>query len=165
MRLSAYSVSLDIGADIWLTSNHRPSWFEKATKIKQIRELAGWRARLAQTKGELPAGRPAWSKQRPCELLVEVAYPHTRRADPANAYPTVKAILDGFTDAGVWADDNSEVIPVVKFMRDDEITERPWHRITIQIRDAGKAAGFYDDVPNGGTITPDTRLGNTHANQ
>lgn len=31
-----------------------------------------------------------------------------RRRDPHNFYPTVKAILDGFTTACVWVDDDSE---------------------------------------------------------
>jgi len=36
-----------------------------------------------------------------------IVYPPTRRRlDPPNLYPTVKPILDGGTDAGVWLDDD-----------------------------------------------------------
>ncbi|QBX16900.1 hypothetical protein Javan291_0024 [Streptococcus phage Javan291] len=35
--------------------------------------------------------------------------------DPPNFYPTVKALVDGLTDAGIWSDDNHEVIRFMTF--------------------------------------------------
>ena len=41
--------------------------------------------------------------------LAEAAqgYQNVLRADPANAQPTLKALVDGCTDAGIWVDDDS----------------------------------------------------------
>jgi crossover junction endodeoxyribonuclease RusA len=39
-------------------------------------------------------------------VIVEVFTPTRRRSDPPNLYPTVKALVDGLTDAGWWEDDD-----------------------------------------------------------
>lgn len=39
-------------------------------------------------------------------VRVTVCAPTRRRMDPPNFYPTVKALIDGLTDAGWWEDDN-----------------------------------------------------------
>ena len=51
----------------------------------------------------------------PSNVLVtfEVTDPNRRR-DPSNAMPTVKALVDGITDAGVWPDDNSRWVTVIE---------------------------------------------------
>ena len=36
--------------------------------------------------------------------------------DPPNLYPTVKALLDGFTDSGLWTDDNYQIIQKLSFV-------------------------------------------------
>lgn len=56
-------------------------------------------------------------KKRPCGLVVTIYAPTKRRLDPPNFYPTVKALVDGLTDAGIWTDDNSEVIKFMTFKR------------------------------------------------
>jgi crossover junction endodeoxyribonuclease RusA len=61
-----------------------------------------------------------YSKRRPCGLVVTIYAPTKRRLDPPNFYPTVKALVDGLTDAGIWTDDNSEVI---KFMLLNEVDQ------------------------------------------
>ena len=33
----------------------------------------------------------------------------------SNWNPTIKPILDGFTDAGLWTDDNSDIVKYVTF--------------------------------------------------
>jgi hypothetical protein len=39
-----------------------------------------------------------------------IGYPRNGKADPANAAPTVKALIDGMVDAGVWPDDDSTYV-------------------------------------------------------
>jgi Holliday junction resolvase RusA-like endonuclease len=46
----------------------------------------------------------------PVRVSVRVAWPDRRRRDTPNAYPTVKALLDGLVDAGLLADDRDGVI-------------------------------------------------------
>lgn len=59
--------------------------------------------------------RPYYKKSKPCKILVKV-YPPTRsKIDPQNLYPTVKALVDGMTDAGLWSDDNHEIVKQMAF--------------------------------------------------
>lgn len=44
------------------------------------------------------------------DLLVMEHYPkRVSRADPPNLWPTVKHLIDGMTDAGLWPDDDSTI--------------------------------------------------------
>lgn len=47
---------------------------------------------------------------------VNVYPPSKRRIDPPNLYPTVKHLVDGLTDAGVWTDDDWTHMSSMKFM-------------------------------------------------
>jgi crossover junction endodeoxyribonuclease RusA len=44
-----------------------------------------------------------------------------KRRDPHNWYPTIKAILDGFTNAAVWADDDSEHVKTYEPVFSDKV--------------------------------------------
>lgn len=56
-----------------------------------------------------------YSPENPCHVTVYVHAPSARKQDPANWNPTIKPILDGFTDAGLWTDDNSDIVKYVTF--------------------------------------------------
>ena len=56
-----------------------------------------------------------YDKENPCHVTVYVHAPSARKQDPANWNPTLKPILDGFTDAGLWVDDNSDIVKYVTF--------------------------------------------------
>ena len=137
-------IAVPLGADVWITSNSRTHWAAKARKVKQIRTLAAYIARVAQTKGQLPRTRPHWHTEHPCEVTAWVSYPPTvgaAQADPANAEPAVKAIMDGLTDAGVWSDDNALVVRALTYRRgpnvqlDRRLKKNSWHQIRLEIRD------------------------------
>lgn len=46
-------------------------------------------------------------------VIFEVTDPGRRR-DPLNMAPTVKALVDGLVDAGVWPDDDSRWVTVIE---------------------------------------------------
>jgi len=48
--------------------------------------------------------------------LVSFRFPMAtnRRRDPHNYYPTIKPIIDGLTDAGLWPDDTAEYVATVE---------------------------------------------------
>lgn len=62
--------------------------------------------------------------QGPVEVWIEFGtdQPNKKR-DPHNFYPTIKAILDGFTRAAVWADDDSEHVRTFEPTFVDTITK------------------------------------------
>lgn len=86
-----------------LSLNDRMHWAPKA------KLTAAWRQAAA-----IGAGRSFLAK--PSERsTVRVTFPVTqnRRRDPHNAIATVKPIVDGFVDAGIWPDDTDEWVIVL----------------------------------------------------
>lgn len=82
----------------WLNSNQRLHRMAQANLTKQWRH-AGHQAAL----GTNPITCPA-------RVTAHITKPRRGRYDPGNLYPTAKAILDGFTDAGLWPDDSHEYV-------------------------------------------------------
>lgn len=92
----------------WLTLNQRHGWHQRHRLTKAWR-VAGWAA-AAEQLGRTPTAR------RRGLTFVRVSFPTsqpTRRRDPHNWAPTVKAIIDGFVDAGVWPDDTADQVIVL----------------------------------------------------
>lgn len=90
-----------------LNANDRPHWAQKAKITAFLRQIG----RLKASEGKYTT----YTKKCPCGLLVTIYAPTKRRMDPPNFYPTVKALVDGMTDAGLWTDDNHEVIKFMTF--------------------------------------------------
>ena len=79
-----------------LNSNHHAHWRRRQRLTKELRELAGWLARIHHVPG---LGR--------AHILAEYQPPDRRRRDPANLYPSWKAAIDGLVDTGVFPDDDA----------------------------------------------------------
>jgi crossover junction endodeoxyribonuclease RusA len=99
---------IDVPRDYWLTSNGRYHWAVKAQRTRWLRHL-----------GTI-AGRDVDDITTRVRCVAWIAYPKgaTGRADPANAAPTIKALVDGLVDAGVLVDDDSEHLVGPDFRRD-----------------------------------------------
>ena len=84
-----------------LSLNQRPHFREKSAKTSKIRAEA---CKAAKAQPFFPFGK----------VRVRVIFhaPDKRKRDfvSGNWAPTIKAVLDGLTDAGVWSDDNDLVI-------------------------------------------------------
>ncbi|MGV9383578.1 hypothetical protein ACWDRB_47730 [Nonomuraea sp. NPDC003707] len=80
-----------------LNSNHRYHWRKENRIKKPLRETACWLARAARI--------PAMQRAR---MVAVYEPPDRRRRDPANLYPSWKAVVDGVVDAGVLPDDDSK---------------------------------------------------------
>jgi hypothetical protein len=80
-----------------LNANQRHSWRRKARVTAELRRTGGWLARIRKV--------PRLERAR-----VDARYepPDKRKRDPSNWFPSYKAAIDGITDAGVLADDDSE---------------------------------------------------------
>lgn len=110
----------------WLSSNDRMHWRVKASRTRQLRQRGYFEARR---NGLLPMRRAV--------LTAHVQYANGGRADPANAYPTVKALVDGLTDFGVLTDDDSKHLPAMTFKRAPGRCLRGWHVITLTLTEEG----------------------------
>lgn len=85
-----------------LNLNDRHHWRRKATDVAAWRQMALYNA----------AKRAHHIEQEPSMVCVTLDVPDRRRRDPSNAFPCVKAIVDGLVDAGWWPDDTPEWVTV-----------------------------------------------------
>ena len=110
-----------------LNANDRPHWTQKAKITAYLRQIG----RLKVSEGKYPA----YTKKRPCGLVVTIYAPTKRRMDPPNFYPTVKALVDGMTDAGIWTDDYHEVIKYMVFKYGGLSGLKDKYRIEIEVKE------------------------------
>ena len=78
-----------------LTANQRLHYHRRAEVTRILRHTA---ALSAEAQGVGTFDR--------AHVVVTVTWPDRRRRDVLNIAPTVKALIDGMTDAGCWPDDN-----------------------------------------------------------
>ena len=112
--MTAAELVLEIPKSHWHTSNDRGKWYIFAPRIKANRAAA----KNAAIKGGLGTFSVA-------HVTAHIGYPRNGRADPGNASPVVKALLDGLTDAGIWADDDSLHVIGPDYRREVGVTGKP----------------------------------------
>lgn len=116
------TILVDIPSAMWLHSNQRLHRMQVAARTRDIRLLA---KHASRDTAPVPG---------PVVLTVHVGYPpRVHRVDVPNAYPSIKAAIDGCVDSGVLTDDSSEVIVEHRFRRDPERTPRGTYRLTLHI--------------------------------
>ena len=96
-----------------ISANDRLHPMTRAGLTKKLRQLGKIEALKAKS-----SNFEQFSPKNPCVVVVTIKKPQRRRSDAPNWYPTVKALLDGFTDAEIWTDDDDETIKAVTFKPD-----------------------------------------------
>lgn len=91
----------------WISANHRTHWAVKARATRDLRQLG---ATTVRKYGFEPVGT--------VHVAAFIGYLTGGKADPSNAAPTVKALIDGCTDAGLWPDDDSTHVIGPTYLRD-----------------------------------------------
>lgn len=69
------------------------------------------------------------------KVIITVCPPSKRRMDPPNFYPTVKAIIDGLTDASWWEDDNFQHLYELSFRYGEPTGETGIFRLYFDIEE------------------------------
>lgn len=110
-----------------ISSNDRYVPIVKSQITKHLRQLAEKQSRGLVEK--------PYDEKNPCDVIITVRPPSKRRMDPPNWYPTVKALLDGMTDAGVWTDDNNHVIKITAFQAGELSGIKDHYILELQIRE------------------------------
>lgn len=106
-----------------LSANDRRHWADKARRVRFYRQQAYLKGVDYFNLGGRKFAR--------AKVTAAVKLSGKRRFDPANASPTVKAIIDGLTDAGLWEDDNADVVTEVSFRAGD--WAQPPYTLTLVI--------------------------------
>lgn len=105
-----------------LNMNSREHWAPKGRKV------AAWRS----TSRDYAAIALRCRKLGPSFVMLTIDVPDKRRRDPANLYATVKPVVDGLVDAGLWPDDTPEYVTTIE----------PVLRTAPSIRGIGRAPLF-----------------------
>jgi hypothetical protein len=124
--VTAQTLIVDVPRNLWMSAN-RPiaNHAMRSRLINGLHTVAGWMAR-AQLQPVL----------RPCTVTWTIQYPRgTGRADPDNAYPVCKAVLDAVVQAGALADDDSVHVTGRTYTRGPNLTESGAHRVTLTIQE------------------------------
>lgn len=124
-----------------LNSNKQLHRFVKSKNVKFLRELAF-------NKGEeikLLEGDKFRTFEK-FKVTVLVAPPTRVRIDPPNLYPTVKPLIDGFTDAGFWEDDNFRYLLDTSFRYDGLSGEKGYYRVRLIIEEMTDTSGYITDI-------------------
>lgn len=91
--------------DEWISQNERTHWAVRAPKTKAWRDATCLHARAAKV--------PAMGR---VEVVAAARYTNrSRTRDLDRIAPTVKACVDGLVDAGVLADDSSDIVVRVSY--------------------------------------------------
>lgn len=115
---------LTIPHALWMSSNDRMHPMAKAKRTRAVRELAQVEARNARLP-HLPQ----------VHIAIYVGYPSRRKADPPNAWPTVKAAIDGIVDSGALVDDSSEFVYCHSFWRERTRSPQGTHTLRLVLTD------------------------------
>lgn len=132
-RASSKSKNIPKAKKLILNSNDNMHPQQKAKFVGKLRALAHAQA-ISQVVGDTKivkqvSGRkgkgktsyltqfvtPQYDKHKPCGVVLTMFPPTNRRSDPDNLQPTLKAFMDGLTDANFWPDDNHEIVKFTKY--------------------------------------------------
>ncbi|RTE48808.1 hypothetical protein [Actinobaculum sp. 352] len=126
------TISFTLGPTLWMSANHsgrvNTHWAVTRRKTMNLRRLAAMQARAQRLRP--PRGR--------VRVTAWVQYPTRGRADPNNAAPTTKALIDGLTDAGIWPDDDHTHVIGPDHRRANGTCPRGLHIITLTIEEEAK---------------------------
>lgn len=109
-RKTGKKISLESGNEI-INANDKLHWHVKHKLTAHLRML-GCEATQSE---EYSIDKPLFHEANTCEVVIKISSPTNRRLDGPNLYPTVKALIDGMTDSGLWSDDNNNVIKRLSF--------------------------------------------------
>lgn len=116
-----------VRADQWLTANGRYHWAKKAERTRSLRFQASVAGELCHEH-----------YTRPVHVTAHIGYPTNGKADPANAAPTVKALIDGLVDAGVFVDDDHTHLIGPDYRRDTVKAPRGFHTVRLVIEEVAE---------------------------
>lgn len=119
--------TMTIPGNWWMSANSRMHRMEQARRTDLVRQSTGL---FARSKGLRKVAGPV-------RVEAAISYlPSVVTADPPNAGPTVKAMLDGLTDAGIWPDDNSRHVVSVAYSRGHVPVQGDQHAVDLIITPA-----------------------------
>lgn len=119
LKRKSGNVGVNKGNEL-INSNDRPHYAVRSTIVKFLRELS--HDTFVEDHGGLSDSLPMFDIDRPCRVIISVDAPTRRKMDTPNWYPTIKALLDGLTDANLWSDDDDSIIHELIFKTSNKLS-------------------------------------------
>ena len=109
----------------WLTSNMRfRHWALENKRKKALRDM-----------GQHQGAQSGLRFGQPVRVIAHIGYATNAVADPGNAAPALKALIDGMTRAQVWSDDDSKHLVGPDYRRDTTKSPRGFHTVRLEIEE------------------------------
>lgn len=99
------TLTFTIPRSLWLTANKKLHWADEMRRKRTLRALAAAEARNHEPMGTV-------------HIAAFIGYLTTGRADPGNAAPLLKPLIDGLVDGGLLADDDHTHVIGPTYLRD-----------------------------------------------
>ena len=74
-----------------------------------------------------------FSEENPCTVTMTVSNDSKRKFDPDNLQPTLKSLMDGFTDGGLWTDDNCYVVKQTAYRFGGHGAPKGYYKLEIEV--------------------------------
>ena len=120
------TLTFTIPHDKWLSSNQRLHWASKAKRVAWLRHIVS--SPFIASRMSAPYGGLV-------RITAHIGYASNTRADPNNAAPTTKALIDGLVEAGMFIDDSHEWVLGPDHRRDTEKAPRGFHTVRLEIEE------------------------------
>lgn len=122
-RATFAAIQFEIHNSIWLSSNQRhPHWAVENTRKKAIRNFGYTSGKTSGLTFTVPV-----------RVIAHIGYATNAKADPGNAAPTLKALIDGMVLAGVLEDDSHEHVIGPDYRRDTKLAPRGYHTVRLEL--------------------------------
>jgi len=114
----------------WLSSNMRfRHWSQEQKRKTALRDM-----------GQLQGANSRLRFGHPVRVIAHIGYATNAVADPGNAAPALKALIDGMTRAKVWTDDDSKHLIGPDYRRDETKAPRGFHTVRLEIKEVSTDA-------------------------
>lgn len=122
-------IEIRVPKNLWISENGaHGDWRVVARKARSLKYMGFLNARHYVVTHHAHFER--------CHVTAEILYPpHAHRADPTNANRVTKHLIDGFTQAGLWPDDDSEHVIGPDHRRSVRKAQTGWHVVVFHIEE------------------------------
>jgi hypothetical protein len=123
LRTVTLQTRITTGNALNINQERKMGFRARARIIKLLREQGGWLGRSTHR------GRDPLFQR--CQVDVHLSWSTKRDRDTANWYPMAKAMVDGFTDACLWTDDNYKHVKG-PFLHHDKDAQAPAGMVLVR---------------------------------
>lgn len=117
-----------------VSANDTLHYAPKGIIVSQLREMAKDAGAQYKKENGYENNKPIYSQEQPCHVIITINPPTNAHMDAPNWYPTIKALMDGLTDAEIFYDDDDSIIKSLSFFP-GKVTGNGMYNIELSLVD------------------------------